>query len=88
MIARLQMLQSLHSFRIWLRWVPSASNIIADAASRGQWDRLFEEMSTAGHHNFNSSLLQVSDQLSTRRLSISSTLIMLVQSQHAMLTPL
>ena len=87
-IARLQMLQSLHSFRIWLRWVPSASNIIADAASRGQWDRLFKEMSTTGHHNFNSPLLQVSDQLSIKRRSISSTLITLVQSQHAMLAPL
>ena len=52
-IMQLQLLESLHSFRIWFRWVPSETNAIADAASRGQWDRLFKEMSAAGHGETN-----------------------------------
>ena len=85
LIGRLEMLQAQFSFKVWLRWVPSADNSIADAASRGQWDRLFSEMSAAGHDLFNAGLLQVSDQLQPRRWSLSSTMRSLVRSERSML---
>ena len=82
-IMQIKMLEALHSFRVWLRWVPTEQNEIADAASRAQWDRLFRELAAADHDS-NGVFVQVSAELRTYRLSMSLTLCTLARSLRAM----
>ena len=45
----LHSLQSIYSFRVYLDWIPSAENPIADAVSREEWSR-FYTAAAANHY--------------------------------------
>ena len=72
------LLRHLHWLQAWfhfdvdyLVWVPSEDNVAADAASRGDWRRFFEAVTGPEAHTDGLSLVQVSDQMQTKRRSWS-----------------
>ena len=72
LLRRLHWLQAWFHFDVdYLVWVPSEDNVAADAASRGDWRRFFEAVTGPDAHTDGLSLVQVSDQMQTKRRSWS-----------------
>jgi len=67
LLAWLHEMQALHSFAMWIDWIESENNPIADAISRQQWERFHAE--AASNHYPISSLRRV--QVTDRALIVS-----------------
>lgn len=75
-------LQSIYSFRMYLDWIPSAENPIADAVSREEWGRFY---AVAAANNYPPSALRRVQMLP--RSSIVSLMISMKRSAKHMLIP-
>ena len=78
----LHSLQSIYSFRMYLDWIPSAENPIADAVSREEWSRFY---AVAAANNYPPSALRRVQMLP--RSSIVSLMISMKRSAKRMLPP-
>ena len=70
------------SFRMYLDWIPSAENPIADAVSREEWSRFY---TVAAANHYHKSALRCVQVLS--RSSIVSLMISMKRSAKDMLRP-
>jgi hypothetical protein len=78
----LHSLQSIYSFRMYLDWIPSAENPIADAVSREEWSRFYAVAAANHYHKSDLRCVQVLE-----RSSIVSLMISMKKSAKAMLLP-
>ena len=78
----LHSLQSIYSFRMYLDWIPSDENPIADAVSREEWSRFYAVAAANHYHKSDLRCVQVLE-----RSSIVSLMISMKKSAKAMLLP-
>ena len=75
-------LKALHSFAMWIDWIASEKNPIADSISREEWDR-FHEVAASNHYPLSSlRRVQVTD-----RSTIVSLMMSAKRSATCMLPP-
>jgi hypothetical protein len=79
----LHALQSIYSFRMYLDWIPSAENPIADAVSREEWGRFY---AVAAANNYPPSALR-RVQMLPRSLIVSLMISMKRSAKHMLIPP-